>query len=158
MWNCGNIENTLKIKVLIKSILFDKYLHNGSSDVNKTTTTKKTTTTFFGCDSIDFNLICFYLMACIMTSEIVKIHYLSPSDPCPFSKLQVCCSKAKAKRYGVKDKTPPIMPDIFRSAMTTWSSSPSSAVLSSPYLGWEPERPMLVLIGMKDLFVVKLQS
>ena len=31
--NCENMENTLKIKVFIKSILFCKYLRNGSSDL-----------------------------------------------------------------------------------------------------------------------------
>ena len=30
--NCENMENTLEIKVFIKSILFCKYLRNGSSD------------------------------------------------------------------------------------------------------------------------------
>ena len=30
--NCENMENTLKINVFEKSILFRKYLHNGSSD------------------------------------------------------------------------------------------------------------------------------
>ena len=33
VWNCENMENTLKIKVFIKSILFCKYLCNGSSDL-----------------------------------------------------------------------------------------------------------------------------
>ena len=32
MRNYENMENTLKIKVFLKSILFCKYLHNGSSD------------------------------------------------------------------------------------------------------------------------------
>ena len=31
--NCENMENTLKIKVFRKSILFCKYLHDGSSDL-----------------------------------------------------------------------------------------------------------------------------
>ena len=33
VWNCENMENTLKIKVFIKSILFCKYLRNGSLDL-----------------------------------------------------------------------------------------------------------------------------
>ena len=33
VWNCENMENTLKIKVFIKSISFCKYLRNGSSDL-----------------------------------------------------------------------------------------------------------------------------
>ena len=33
VWNCENMENTLKIKVFIMSILFCKYLCNGSSDL-----------------------------------------------------------------------------------------------------------------------------
>ena len=32
VWNCEHMENTLKIKVFIKSILFCKYLPNGSLD------------------------------------------------------------------------------------------------------------------------------
>ena len=33
VWNCENMENTLKIKVFIKSISFCKYLRNESSDL-----------------------------------------------------------------------------------------------------------------------------
>ena len=33
VWNCENMENTLKIRVFIKSILFCKYLHNRSLDL-----------------------------------------------------------------------------------------------------------------------------
>ena len=33
LWNCKNVENTLKIKVFRKSILFCKYLRNDSSDL-----------------------------------------------------------------------------------------------------------------------------
>ena len=33
LWNCENMENTLKIKVFRKSILFCEYLRNGSSDL-----------------------------------------------------------------------------------------------------------------------------
>ena len=33
VWNCENMENTLKIKEFIKSIMFCTYLRNGGSDL-----------------------------------------------------------------------------------------------------------------------------